>query len=254
MEHNWENDLVSVIIPLYNAEHYIGETIDSVLAQSYQKYEIVVVDDRSTDGSAAIVLDYCTREPRIRYFLQEKNMGAAEARNRALREARGRYVAFLDSDDLWTHDKLEKQLALLSQPDVAFVFCAYDMIDADSQPIKGKIRIKPRLRYRDLLTKTMIATPTVVLDRGKLGSRQMPLRRTGQDYAFWLSLLHDTDACGIDEALVHVRRRGDSLSKSKLQNVRDVWEVQTRNERLPAVKAALNLAAYCLYTVKKRYF
>ena len=245
--------LVSVIIPLFNAEKYSEKTLNSVLEQTYNNYEVIIVDDCSTDDSPIIVKRHCDKDCRIKYYKQDHNRGAAEARNRALREASGRYIAFLDSDDLWAKEKLEKQIKQMSQRDVSFSFTAYDMIDVNDEIIKGKINIKKNVEYKDLMTKTMISTPTVIIDRDKLGDKRLPLRRTGQDYAFWLLLLRETDAFGIDEPLVHVRRRPGSLSKNKFQNLCDVWEVQTIHEGISKKSAAYHLLLYCLYTFKKRF-
>ena len=137
---------------------------------------------------------------------------------------------------------------------VAFAFCAYDSVDEKDNQVKGKIKIKERVRYNDLLTKTYICTPAAIYDRNVIGDVEMPLRRTGQDYAFWMVLLKKTDAYGIDEALVHVRRRSGSLSKNKFQNLKDIWEVQTINEGINKVAASWHLFRYAIFTFKKRFF
>lgn len=248
------DELVSVIIPTYNVSNLVAQTIASVQQQTYQNFEIIVVDDCSKDDTMAVLQECAAKDNRIKVFRQEVNAGAAEARNRGLSVAQGRYVAFLDSDDLWDKTKLEKQLNDMKSNNVIFSFCAYDFIDDCSNQIKGKIKSKRELSYKDLYTKTMISTPTVVIDRFATGNVLMPLRRTGQDYAFWMLLLRNTNAYGIDEALVHVRRRPGSLSKNKLQNIKDVWEVQTINEQINKVFAFLHVIGYCFYTLKKRYF
>lgn len=254
MDTTYDENLVSIIIPVYNAEKYLEDTLGSALNQTYQDIEIIIVDDCSSDNSSKISNRYVGNDSRVKYFKNEKNSGAAYTRNRGLDLARGRYIAFLDSDDLWVNTKVERQMSILKEGSVAFVFTAYDMIDSEGNLVKEKISIKERVCYADLMTKTMISTPTVMYDRKNLGSVHFPLRRTGQDYAFWLLLLKQVDAYGIDEALVHVRRRPNSLSKNKLQNIRDVWEVQTINEGINKVSAFFHLIGYCIYTLKKRYF
>lgn len=245
-------DLVSVITPVYNAERFIADTIESVLTQTYTKFELILIEDCSKDNSLKIIQEYSERDNRIKCIYQNVNKGAAEARNRGLEESQGQYIAFLDSDDLWVCTKLEKQIAQLSIGNIVFGFTAYDMIDENGRTIKGKIKIKKHIKYKDLLTKTMISTPTVIIDRSVIGELRMPLRRTGQDYAFWLMLLRKQNAFGIDEALVHVRRRPNSLSKNKLQNLIDVWEVQTINEGIIKVGAFMNVIKYCAYSIRKR--
>ena len=245
--------LVSVIIPVYNAERFIADTIESVLSQTYTKFEIILIEDCSKDNSLKIIQKYSERDNRIKCIYQNVNKGAAEARNRGLEESKGQYIAFLDSDDLWVCTKLEKQIAQLSSGNIAFGFTAYDIIDEYHKTIKGKIKIKKQIEYGDLLTKTMISTPTVIIDRNMIGELRMPLRRTGQDYAFWLMLLRKQNAFGIDESLVHVRKRPNSLSKNKLQNIKDVWEVQAINEKIPEHKVFINIIRYSFYTLKKRF-
>ncbi|NLY18950.1 MAG: glycosyltransferase [Clostridiaceae bacterium] len=248
-----ESDLVSVIIPVYNAEKYLAETLDSALGQTYKDIEIVIVDDCSTDSSTEIINRYMSNNNNIKYIRNETNQGAAVSRNTGIRYSRGQYIAFLDSDDVWDKTKIEKQISHLREKKACFGFTAYDMIDAYGQQIKDKIKIKEHIVYKDQLTKTVISTPTVILDATIIGNIEIPLRRTGQDYALWLKLLREYDAFGIDEALVHVRRRPSSLSKNKFQNIRDVWEIQTRNERIPKIKASLNVFKYCIYALKKRF-
>ena len=250
METDYSN-LVSVIIPIYNAEQYIEETIETVFSQTYDPIEIVLVDDCSRDNSAKVIEKYVDGN-KVRYYKQPRNLGAAEARNRGIDAAYGRYIAFLDSDDLWDSDKVRKQVDFLKANNAAFVFTAYDMIDMRGIPIQEKIKIQTTVSYKDLMRKTMISTPTVMIDRIKLKDISFPLRRTGQDYALWLKLLRETDAYGIDEALVHVRRRPGSLSKNKFQNIRDIWEIQ-QAEGVSPVNRVINIILYCIYTVKKRF-
>lgn len=243
--------LVSVIIPVYNCEKYIDRTLHSVFTQTYKNIEIILVNDQSKDKSADIIKKYQKVHPEIIYFLQPQNMGAGYARNKALELARGQYIAFLDSDDLWESQKIEKQLNAIKEGH-PFVYCAYDFIDDTGSKIGNKTIIKTEVTYEDELTKTYISTPTVIYDRKFFNDPYMPLRRTGQDYAFWLLLLHKTDAYGIDEALVHVRRRRDSLSKNKLQSLIDVYEVQTKFEKIGKINAVWNTFRYLLYAIKKK--
>lgn len=245
--------LVSVVIPMYDSASYITTTIQSVLSQTYKNIEVVVVDDCSKDDSVNVVKQIATKDARIRCIPLEKNQGAAVARNIGLKEAKGQFIAFLDSDDLWTENKLQEQLDFMKCRNSPFVFCAYDWIDENGTIINGKIQIQEIVTYKDLLTKTIISTPTVIYDRYFFGDIDMPPRRTGQDYAFWLVLLRKTDAWGIDKALVHVRRRKGSLSKNKFQNIKDIWEVQTINERINKVAATWHIFWYVLFAFKKRY-
>jgi teichuronic acid biosynthesis glycosyltransferase TuaG len=252
----YKNETVSVIIPVYNASKYIGETIESALKQTYKDIEIILVDDCSRDNSRQIIEGYMKIHRNIVYHLQEKNSGAAVARNKALDLAKGRYVAFLDSDDLWYPEKIQKQIDLMkNKQNIAFCYTAYEMVDDEGKLIKEKIKILEKATYKNLLKRTMISTPTVLLDRYLLGDLKMPLRRTGQDYAYWLLLLRNVEfAYGIDEPLVKVRRRGNSLSANKFQNIFDVWTIQTQNENLPPFYVTYNTAWYVINSLLKRYF
>ena len=251
MVNKYVDSLVSVIIPTYNSASYLTKTVKSVLAQTYSDVEVLLIDDCSTDSTQDLILNLATSDDRVKYHFQEKNCGAAVSRNVGINMARGRYIAFLDSDDTWECNKVEKQVGLLRE-DKPFVYCAYDIVDKDGKQLQGKNIIKSTVCYNDLMTKTYIGTSTVIYDRLFFGNIEMPLRRTGQDYAFWLVLLRKSDAVGIDEPLAHITRRAGSLSKNKLQSLIDVFEVQTQFENINSIKAIFNTVRYLLYAVKKK--
>lgn len=251
MENNYVDGLVSVIIPTYNSERYLKKTVSSVLAQSYEKFEIIIVDDCSKDSTRTLIKEISSKDSRVKYHFQDENGGAAIARNTGISIARGRFIAFLDSDDTWEPNKLDKQMSLLNEGN-PFVFCAFDTVDEHGKKIKNKNKIKKEVSYKDLMTKTYISTPTVVYDRFYFGNVEMPLRRTGQDYAFWLVLLKQSDAVGIDEALAHVTRRCGSLSKNKLQSLCDVYETQTKLESICSFIAGIHTIRYFFYALKKK--
>lgn len=254
MRNGYVDNMVSIIVPIYNAGRYIEKTLVSVLNQTYKEYEIVLIDDCSTDDSREIIEKYMRNDRRIVYSKLLQNSGAAIARNKGLELAKGRYIAFLDSDDTWEPTKLEKQVYQMRKTGCAFSYTRYDLVNESNEIIKGKVYLKMQASYKELLTKTVIATPTVMIDRELTGEVYMPNRRTGQDYAFWLLLLRKFNAYGIDEVLVHVCRRSNSLSKNKLQNIRDVWEVQTVNEEIGKFRAGCNVFRYCLYALRKHFF
>ena len=183
------DELVSVIIPCYNSKHTIEKTIKSVLNQTYLNFEIVLVDDCSTDDSRQLLAQYEEQYQQVKFVLLKENSGAAVARNEGLKVAKGQYIAFLDSDDTWVPEKLEKQVDFMKKKQVAFSYTSYDVIDVNNQRIKKPLKIKERATYKTLLKKTLIATPTAMIDRNMTGEVYMPLKRTGQDYAFWLLLL-----------------------------------------------------------------
>lgn len=254
MERTYVKDLVSVIMPIYNTERYLEETLNSIFEQSYKNIEIVLVDDCSKDRSAEIIADLMKTHPEIVYYLQERNMGAGAARNKSLELAKGQYVAFLDSDDTWKNDKIERQLSLMKEKKSPFSYTAIEMMDDKSQTIKGIRNLKESCDYKYLLHNTIIATSSVVVDRSVLGDFRMPLRRGGQDYATWLSLLRNgTVACGINEALVRYRVASGSLSSNKFKSIRQVWEIQTQDEHINKMSAIFHVGCFA-FNAAKKYF
>lgn len=254
MERQYEVGLVSVIMPSYNAAKYVERALNSVFEQTYQKVEIVIVDDHSSDGTPELIQKYADIHPEIRYVPLEKNMGAGYARNKALELARGQYVAFLDCDDEWMPDKLERQLKCMKENNTSFGYAAIEMIDEDGKVIKGKRKVRCTCDYQYLLRNTVIATSSVVVDRKAAGDFRMHLRRGGQDYATWLKLLRNgTVAFGINEVLVRYRVTGNSLSSNKWNSIRQVWEIQTQDEKIPKIRAAFHVCCFAVNALKK-YF
>lgn len=250
----FDDELVSVIIPTYNSDKFIKDTLDSVLSQTYPCIEIIIVDDCSSDSTEKIVGEYLQKHTNIKYERLIHNSGAAVARNRGLELAGGRFIAFLDSDDLWYPNKLEKQLKLMKRDNVPICFTAIEMIDENGRLIKGKRHIKERVDYKVLLKNTMIATSTVVIDRKFTGEFKMPLRRSGQDYATWLCLTRNGHvAHGINTTLVKYRKRKNTLSSKKIQNIKKVYQIQTLNEGIDTFNAVYNSLWYALNAFKK-YF
>ena len=249
------NDVVSVIIPVYNADKFIKDTVLSAVRQTYKNMEIVIVDDRSTDKSKQIIEELNNIYPNIVYHLQDENGGAGIARNTALDIAKGRYVAFLDSDDLWAPEKTELQLDLMQKERAYFSYTAIEIIDEYGNVIKKKHDIKDKVSYDFLLKNTIIATSTVIIDRGRKGDFHMHLRRGGQDYATWLKLLRqDEVAYGINKALTKYRIRKDSLSANKLDSIRQVYEIQTIDEGINELKSTFNTLCFIINAIKKHWF
>lgn len=255
MERQYVAGRVSVITPVYNAEKVIGKTLESIFNQTYKNIEIVLVDDCSKDKSRQVIERYMKDHPEIVYFCQSTNQGAGAARNKALELAKGQYVAFLDADDMWHPEKIQKQLDLLRKKKGAFSYTAIQMVDENDQVVKTKRKVNDQVDYKSLLRNTMIATSTVLIDRTVLGDFRMPLRRGGQDYATWLMLLRDgTIAYGIDEVLEDYRvGNKDSLAGSKSKSIRQVWEIQTQDENIGKLQAAFNVCCF-IFNAAKKYF
>lgn len=232
--------LVSVITPAFNASRTIGQTIRSVQGQTFQNWEMIVVDDRSTDETCAIVEDRATSDNRIRLIRQPVNGGPASARNAALEAAAGRYVAFLDSDDYWLPKKLERQLAFMAAKDVALSYTLYRRFREGSGTIGPLVQLPRTLTYKDLLKNTAIACLTVIVDRERTGPIEFPVVRH-EDYALWLRLLKQGFvAHGLMEDLARYRVSSGSVSGNKLKSAAWVWNIYRNVEKL-----SLPYASWC---------
>src|SRR5690625_5205046 len=185
---NKVSQLVTVITPTYNSENYIAETIESVLNQTYKHFEMIIVDDGSKDKTVKIIEQYLKKDDRLKMIRLKQNQGAAVARNTAINNANGRYLAFLDSDDLWLPEKLEKQLKFMQEKDVAFSFTKYVRMKENGELTKNISKAPETITYNDLLKHCVIGCLTVILDKEKIDTIQMENIRRRQDYALWLSI------------------------------------------------------------------
>jgi len=210
------NALVSIITPVFNSQKYISNTIESVLSQTYLQWEHILVDDCSSDNSAALIKSYVARDPRIKYHCLEKNSGAGIARNKAIELAKGNYIAFLDSDDLWHPEKLDMQLLFMQKNGYHFSFTDYDMINENGQKLSKLMIAKPVLTYKKALFKNPIGCLTAMYDVDFFGKEYMPVIRKRQDYGLWLKLLKKTDGYGLNECLASYRIGNESISANKI--------------------------------------
>lgn len=244
--------LVSVITPAYNAAGVIKETMNSVLSQTYTNWEMLIVDDCSTDRTRDIIREYEAVDSRIRLIELKKNSGAAVARNTALEQASGSFAAFLDSDDQWLPYKLERQLAWMKKYGAAFTFSQYYVIDSDGRNLGLGDIIPPRVGYRDLLKQNMIGCLTVVVDLTKTGPIRMVDIRTRQDYVLWLELCRrGLTAYGLSEPLAVYRRQKASISSDKKKMVLQNWKVYREVERLNLLASSYYFMHYAINKWKK---
>lgn len=252
MNKDKEIPLVSVITPTYNAETYIGQTIESVKNQKYCNWEMIIVDDCSKDNTVEIIKREAEEDKRIRLIQLSKNSGAAVARNTAIQNAKGKYIAFLDSDDLWYPDKLEKQVAFMQEKDIAFSFTSYRIINEDGTETDKIIQVPKEIDYKGLLKNTIIGCLTVMLDVSKLGLVQMPNMRTRQDTATWLSILRKGyKAYGIQEPLAKYRKVSGSISSNKFKMARQTWRMYRDFEKLNIFYASWCFINYAWNALKK---
>lgn len=245
-------ELVSIITPTYNSEKYICETIRSVQAQTYKDWELILVDDGSSDGTCQILAEAALADPRIKFFRSRRNMGAAVSRNVAIQESSGRYVAFLDSDDLWRKEKLEQQLAFMAAKGAALTYTAYEKIDETGARQGRVVSVPSEIDYRGLLRASIIGCLTAVYDTEKLGKVYMPEIRRRQDYGLWLKILRQGHvAHGLNVPLAFLRKRNESLSSNKLLSAYYVWKLFREVEGLQLIPSMYYFANYAARALRK---
>lgn len=232
--------LVSVLMPVFNAAAVLERAVASVRAQSLPDWELLIVDDGSADESAAVIAGCAADDARIHTLAQGRNTGAAAARNRALAMARGRYIAFLDADDAWLPEKLDRQVGMMQRQDAALGFSGFWREENGSY---ARVRVPERVTRGRLLRGNVIGCLTAIYDRARLGDMPMPDLRLSHDYALWLDILGRIDhAAGLDEPLaIHHRSRG-SLSASRLRSLQGTWGMYRSHLGLPRTRAAFYLA------------
>lgn len=207
-------ELVSIIMPTYNCGRFIAESIRSVLSQTYSNWKLIIVDDCSTDDTEKIVRSF--DDPRIYYLRNKQNSGAALTRNKALRTARGRYIAFLDSDDLWHPDKLERQIAFMEKNNYAFTYHEYTEIDEASKPLGMHVSGKSHIRVFDMYACCWPGCLTVMYDAKIIGLIQIPNIRKNNDSAMWLQAIQKADCYLLPENLAQYRRRTGSITPTSV--------------------------------------
>ncbi len=218
--------MVSIVVPVYNAQKYIAKTIEMVEAQTYKDWELILVDDCSRDGSAAYIEELISSQAkRIKLIKKERNEGAAAARNTGIDAAIGRYIAFLDADDVWQADKLEKQIAFMEKTGAAFSFHSYEFGDEEARPTGKVVHAPKTLNFRQALSRTVIFTTTVMFDTEKIDMEiiHMPMVPSEDTATWWRILKSGIIAYGMDENLAIYRRPAKSLSSNKLLAIERIW-------------------------------
>lgn len=249
------NGLVSIVMPSYNTGKYIEESIKSVLAQTYDNWELLIVDDCSTDDTDQVVAQF--KDSRIHYFKNEKNSGAAISRNRALREAKGRWIAFIDSDDRWMSDKLEKQIHFMEQHDYHFSYTNYEEIDVNGKQSGVKVTGPKRVTRRGMFNYCWPGCLTVMYDAENIGLIQIADIKKNNDYAMWLKVCWKADCYLLDESLAQYRRgRKGSVSTHGIKTMIG-WhyklfrEAENENPVSAFINTSINMV--CGFYKKKRY-
>ncbi|RTQ93161.1 glycosyltransferase family 2 protein [Lysinibacillus telephonicus] len=245
--------LVSIITPTYNASKFINETVQSVWNQTYQNFEHIIVDDCSRDNTWDILEGLEKENSRIKLLRMDKNSGAALARNKAIQLSKGKYIAFLDSDDLWEPRKLELQVQFMQNHNIAFSFTNYKMIDESGQDLYREVKCPKVINYRDLLKNTTIGCLTVMLDKDKIGKITMPNLQP-EDTALWLRILKKGhSAYCLQETLASYRLVSNSVSSNKWKVAKRMWKVYRTSEKLNIFSSFCYFFNYAWNAVRKHY-
>lgn len=249
-------ELVSIIVPVYNVKSYIVATIESVLAQTYTNWELLLIEDGSTDGTKELVEAYLRElsDDRIKFHIIPENIGAAAARNYGMDISKGRFVTYLDSDDLWKPEKLEKQVAFMKEKDAAFSFTGYEFADASGKGTGKVVRVPADINYKQALQNTTIFTSTVMFDTEKLSKEElhMPIVKSEDTALWWRILRGGIPAYGIQDNLVLYRRIGNSLSSNKIEALRRIWNLYRKEEKLSIPFSVYNFCFWAWRAVKRR--
>ncbi len=250
------SDLVSIVVPVYNVKAYIVDTIKSVQAQTYTNWELLLIEDGSTDGTREFLAAYLEKYPdeRIVYKPLPENIGAALARNYGLDLSRGRFVAYLDSDDIWQADKLAHQIAFMKEKKAAFCFTGYEFADASGIGTGKVVSVPPTLTYKKALKNTTIFTSTVMFDTAVLSKESLHMPKVkSEDTALWWSVLRQGQtAFGLNENLVLYRRLDNSLSSNKIEAIRRIWNLYRKEEKLNIFYSMYNFCFWAWRAVKRR--
>ena len=248
---------VSIITPSYNSAAYIADTIRSVQEQTLRDWEMLIVDDCSTDQTCEIVEAFSAEDARIKLFRQPQNAGAGAARTRAMRESSGRFIAYLDSDDIWLPEKLEKQTAFMEKNGYAFSCTSYEVIDDSGKKLNKQIHMLPKVNYVGFLTNNLLQTVGIMVDTAMVDKEclVMPDIRRRQDAATWLQILKAGHDCyGLDEILAQYRRAENSLSSNKAKAAKGVWSLYRDIEKLSLPFSCYCFVRYAFLAVWKRVY
>ena len=245
-----QTPLVSIITPCYNADKYIESTIKSVLSQTYKNWEMLIVEDASTDKSLEVISEYVQEDHRIKLIQNSSNIGAASSRNKAIEYANGKYIAFLDNDDIWFSDKLEKQIALMENENILMSYSAYETIDKEGHTI-GYFSVPTQVTYADMLKTSIIGTLTMIYNAEIIGKCYFK-ERGHEDYVMKLEILKKIPyAQGINETLAKYRILDTSLSSNKLRAAKWQWRIYREVEKLSLPKSIYHFMHYAYRGITK---
>ena len=241
-------NIVSVIVPYYKNKKFIKKTINSILNQSYQKFEIILIyDDASKDDLQYIKKNFTNKK--IKLLINRENLGVAKSRNIAIKKSQGKFIAFLDSDDFWKKDKLKKQIKFMNDYSLDFSYTAYNILN-DKKIFKKEVPLK--IEYKDLLKKCDIGLSTVIIRRNLLKFGYFPNLKTQEDFALWLRYARNfVNLMGINEALTIWRNTSNSLSSKKYQKITDAFKVFLFFEKKNIIVSIISVIILSMNKIKK---
>lgn len=246
-----DDNLVSIITPIFNSSTYIDTTIKSIIAQTYKNWELILIDDGSEDNSIAIIEPFIAMDKRIKLIKHAKNLGVASARNSGTKMAKGKFIAFLDSDDTWDKDKLRIQINFMQNNNCALSYTAYRKINTTGITLTEKIEVPDEVNYNSLLRHNVIAFLTSMYDVSVIGKRYFT-NIGHEDFVFWLDILKENHiGLGINKVLASYRIHHSSLSHNKFKAAKYTWKIYRQNQKLPFLRSLYYFSNYMLNTSKK---
>lgn len=236
--------LVSVIMPSYNSEATIRESIESVISQTYSNWELLITDDLSSDKTREIVKQFCSDDKRIKLFINAENGGAGAARNHSIGQAKGRYIAFLDSDDLWHREKLSKQIRFMEENYIGLSYTAYQKIE--NNELRGVVNPPPHTSYKKLLNGNVIGCLTAIYDTELVGKQFMPLIRKRQDMGLWLNILKVIPKAHCLREVLAYYRVDSGMTQNKLKILKWQWRFYRDVVQLSYLNASYRFIIYSI--------
>ncbi|MCO7150876.1 glycosyltransferase family 2 protein [Vagococcus lutrae] len=244
----YKEKFVSIIMPAYNSEKTIERALNSVVDQSYSYFELIIINDNSVDNTLEIISRYT--DDRIKILTNSMNYGAAKSRNKGIEIASGQYIAFLDADDEWEVNKLEKQIMFMQENLYFFTFTGYKMIDGNGK--EKMIDVPPKINYKGLLKNTIIACSTVIIDRNEIGNYYMPNVRRGQDTLTWLNILKNIPyAYGLNCKLTTYHKTKNSISSNKFIALQRTFHNYYKEENLGLLRSVFYFIFYIFNAIRK---
>ena len=245
---------ISIVMPLYNAKKYIKTAMKSVLNQTFTDWELIVVDDCSTDNPDEIIYEFLQKDSRIKFIKLKKNFGPAVARNVGIDIAEGKYLAFLDADDIWKRNKLERQINFMTQNNISFSFTGYEFADENGNSTNKIVEVPNKMTYKMSLKNTIISTPSVIIDLEKVGKANSYMPNVShEDSATWWKILKQGHiAYGLNESLYYYRRSPKTLSSNKIKSMKMKWNLYRKYEKMAYPKSIFYFSINSFNALKKR--